>query len=121
MHPLWKTWKPYAFLAVGAIVGTWWWTTLSPIAGLKAGTYDCVAVYVNSQGKFELLVADGRSFAGHARVESGAVTSYSVPDVLGWKSGADDIIRSKGTKKFHATQEQAVHSYNALACEWSGA
>lgn len=120
MQPLWKTWKPYAIIAVVAVVGAWWWNTLSPYATLKSGAYDCIAVFVNSGGKYELLVADGQSFPGFARVENGEVTSYSTPNILGWSSGTESFVRSKGTKKFHATQEQAMHSYNALACEWSG-
>lgn len=118
--PLWKTWKPYAVVAIVAFGALWWWNAASPYATLKAGTYDCVAVYVNLEGKYELLVADGRSFEGHARVEEGKVASYSTPNVLEWSTDTQPIVRSKGTTKFHATQEQVVRGYNALACEWAG-
>ena len=117
--PFWKTWKPYAIIVAVAVVGSWWWNAMSPYATLKAGEYDCVAVYVNREGKFQLLVDGNQSFTGYARVESGVVTSYSTPNVLGWSSGRSTTVRSKGTKNFHATQDPASHSYEALACEWA--
>lgn len=88
---------------------------------LRTGAYDCVAVFVNETGKYELYVDDaGREFTGFARVQDGEVTSYSAPNALGWRSGADIAVRSAGRKHFHATQDPAVHSYDALACDWSG-
>ncbi|TNC16591.1 hypothetical protein FHE66_14525 [Georgenia sp. 311] len=103
-----------------SIAGIWWWSAQSPAAQLKAGTYDCVAVFVNAANKYELYVDDlGREFTGHARVQSGEVTSYSTPDTLGWNSGTAITVRKSGTSHFHATQDPAAHSYDALACDWS--
>lgn len=117
---IWRTWKPYAVMAVLAIAGIWWWTAQSPAAQLKDGVYDCVAVFVNQSNKYEVYVDDsGRQFTGHARVQGGEVTSYSAPNALGWRSGADITVRKSGISRFHATQDPAMHSYDALACEWS--
>lgn len=117
---VWRTWKPYAVLAALALVGIWWWNNKSPAAELKAGTYDCVAVFVDASNKYVILTDGGRELTGFARVQGGEVTSYSAPNALGWQSGAHITVRKSGTSHFHATQDPAVHSYNALACDWTG-
>lgn len=115
----WRTFAVIAALIVGAV---WWWNNQSSVAELKAGTYDCVAVYVNAAGKYEVYVdAAGREFGGYARVVSGSVTSYSAPNALGWRSGAPLTLKKSGTTHFNATQDPATHSYDALACDWSEA
>lgn len=91
-----------------------------PAAQLKAGVYDCVAVFVNQSGKFEAYVDDAWSqFTGFARVQDGQVTSYSAPNALGWQSDVEIVVRKSGSSRFHATQDPAAHSYDALACEWA--
>ena len=117
---IWRTWKPYAVIAVLAIAGFWWSNSQSPAVQLKDGVYDCVAVYVNQSNTYEVYVDDsGHQFAGYARVQDSEVTSYSAPNALGWRSGADITVRKSGSSHFHATQDPAMHSYDALACDWS--
>lgn len=117
---IWRTWKPYAVIVAVVAIGVWWWNAQSPAAQLKDGVYDCVAVFVNQSNKYEVYVDDsGREFTGYARVQGGEVTSYSAPNALGWRSGADITVRKSGTSQFHATQDAAMHSYDALACDWS--
>lgn len=119
-YSVWRTWKPYAVIAALVVAGIWWWNGQSPAAQLKDGTYDCIAVFVNQSNKYETYVDDsGRYFTGYARVRNGEVTSYSAPDALGWISGAYIDVRKSGTSHFHATQDPAPHSYDALACDWS--
>lgn len=92
----------------------------SPAARLKDGVYDCVAVFVNQSNKYEVYVDnDGREFMGYARVQNGEITSYSAPNALGWLSGVELTVRNSGSSHFHATQDPAMHSYDALACDWS--
>lgn len=117
---IWRTWKPYAVLAVLAIAGFWWWNSQSPAARLKDGVYDCVAVFVNQSNKYEVYVdSDGREFTGYARVQNGEITSYSAPNALSWLSGVELTVRKSGSSHFHATQDPAMHSYDALACDWT--
>lgn len=89
-------------------------------ANLQDGAYNCVAVFVNQENKYELYVDDfGDAFTGFARVEGGEVVSYSAPNALGWREGVTISVRKSGSSRFHATQDLASHSYDALACEWS--
>jgi len=62
---------------------------------------------------------DGREFTGYARVQNGEITSYSAPNALGWLSGVELTVRKSGSSQFHATQDPAIHSYDALACDWA--
>lgn len=118
---IWRTWKPYVVIGGLAIAGIWWWNTQSPAAQLKDGIYDCQAVFVNASNKYEIYTdGSGASFDGYARVDGGEVTSYSAPNALGWVNGKSITVRKSGTSSFHATQDPAAHSYDALACEWSG-
>jgi hypothetical protein len=39
---------------------------------------------------------------------------------LGATELADLTIKSRGNSHFHATDEAAVHSYNAMACDLKG-
>lgn len=91
-----------------------------PVGQLREGVYDCVAVFVNQSKKYELYVDDaGREYTGFARVQDGKVTSYSAPNALGWRDDVEIVVRKSASTRFHATQDPAVHSYDALACEWS--
>ncbi len=98
---IWKTWKPYVFIAALVAIGAWWWNAQSPAAQLKDGVYDCVAVFVNESKKYEVYVDEsGTHLAGDARVQGGEVRSYSAPNALGWRNGTDITIRKSGTSHF---------------------
>jgi len=117
---LWRTWRRWVVIAVIVAASTSCSSTQSATAQLKAGVYDCVAVFVNQSGKYEMYVDDaGSQFTGFARVQGGEVTSYSAPNALGWRSDVEIVVRKSGSSRFHATQDPAAHSYDALACEWA--
>lgn len=117
---IWRTWKPYAVIALLLAGGIWWYNNQSSLATLKSGTYDCAAVFVNHSKKYETYTDEsGQPYFGQAQVQGGEVINYSAPNVLAWQGGVRIVVRERGTSHFHATQDPAVHSYDALACDWS--
>lgn len=111
-----------ALLSIWSLVLLSGCASLSAVTQLKDGTYECLAVFVNQSNKYEIYADDeGRRLTGYARIQDGEVTSYSAPNALGWRSGVALTVRKSGSSHFHATQDPAMHSYDALACDWSEA
>lgn len=118
---VWRTWKPYAVIAIGVIVAIWWWNSQSSFAQLKDGAYDCVAVYVNESGKYEPLTdSSGNRFYGSARVQAGNVVQLSGDTSVSSSQISSLTVRTKGNSHFHVTDDPVMHSYNAIACDFAG-
>lgn len=118
---VWKSWKPYA--AVVAIVagGLWWYTGQSSFAKLKDGDYSCQPVHVNASGKYELLVTDsGEAPAISATVFDGRLSDLSAASAIPSDQLSSLTVRKRGTSHFHVTDDPAAHSYDAVACDFSG-
>ncbi len=118
---IWRTWKPYAVIAVVGIGALWWWNSQSSFAALKDGTYDCTAVFVNADGKYEVLVdqAGNRMYAD-ATVNDGNVVALSADNAASAADLATLTIKPKGDSHFTLTDDPALHSYNAIACDFAG-
>ncbi|GAA1233062.1 hypothetical protein JOF42_000791 [Microbacterium phyllosphaerae] len=118
---MWRTWKPYAVLAVLAIGGIWWWNAQSPFATLQDGSYSCTGVYVNEDSKYEILVdSAGQRYSGTARVEGGELVELAGATPLTTTQISRLMLKSTGTTKFHVTDDPATKMYNAIACELAG-
>lgn len=118
---IWRTWKPYAVVAAIGIAGIWWYNSQSSIARLKDGAYVCQGVFVNASNKYEVLTAeDGSSYSGSATVSGGELTSLTGDSALSAADIAALTVRSKGDSHFHATDDPAMHSYYAVACDYDG-
>lgn len=117
---LWRTWKPYAVIAAVCIGGIWWWSSQSSFAGLKDGSYSCTTVFVNAEGKYEVLTdqAGNRMFAD-ATVSNGNLVKLSADTAMSSANLAKLTIKPKGNSHFAATDDPAMHSYNAIACDFS--
>ena len=117
---VWRTWKPYAAIAVLGIGGIWWWNSQSSFAALKDGAYSCVAVFVNADGKYEMLTDDtGNRMYADATVQDGEVVELAADQALSSPDLASLALRSTGDSHFHVTNDPAVHSYNAIACDYA--
>jgi hypothetical protein len=118
---VWRTWKPYAVLVAIAVAAIWWWNTQSPMAQLKDGSYDCIGVYVNESGKYEILTgSDGASYQGTATVQGGELVQLSGSSSLTASQLASLTMRKTGDSHFHVTDDPAVKMYNAVACDFAG-
>jgi len=118
---VWRTWKPYAVIAALAIGGIWWWNSQSSFAALKDGPYNCTAVFVNADGKYEVLVdASGNRMYADATVDDGNLVALSADSALSSADLAQLTIKPKGDSHFTATDDPAMHSYNAMACDFAG-
>ena len=118
---VWRTWKPYALVAVIAAACVWWYTNQSSIATLRDGEYRCQAVFVNEAGKYEVLQdSTGQGYVGVATVQGGEVVGLSGASSLTRSELAHLTLRTKGNKHFHVTDDPAVHSYYAIACDYVG-
>ena len=118
---VWRTWKPYAAIAVVAVGGIWWWNSQSSFAALKDGAYDCGAVFVNEDGKYEVLTDEaGNRMYADATVEDGDVVAVSADHALSTAELSSLTVRAKGDSHFHVTDDPAMHSYNAIACDYAG-
>ncbi|WP_144720137.1 hypothetical protein [Agrococcus jejuensis] len=117
---VWKTWKPYAVLAVVGVGGGWWYLNQAPFAPLNDGTYACTGVYVNESGKYETLTdAAGNGFSAEATVRDGVMTSLSGSAPFDGQR-ADLVFHSRGTSHFHVTDDAATRMYYAMACDHIG-
>ncbi|WP_454129765.1 hypothetical protein [Microbacterium aurum] len=118
---VWRTWKPYAVIAALAIGGIWWWNSQSSFAALKDGPYNCTAVFVNADGKYEVLVdASGNRMYADATVDNGNLIALSADSAMSSADLAQLTIKPKGDSHFTATDDPAMHSYNAIACDFAG-
>lgn len=117
---LWRTWKPYAVIAVIGIGAIWWWNSQSSFAALKDGAYDCVGVYVNESGKYEVLTDDsGNRFYGAATVQGGKVVELTGDSSLTSAQLSSLTVRTTGDSHFHVTDDPATRMYNAVACDYA--
>jgi len=116
---IWRTWKPYAAIVACLLGGYWWYSTQSSFAPLKDGAYDCQVVFVNESGKYEVLVDEkgSRYPAISATVSGGAVVEMSGDRAISDDGLASLTVRKRGTSHFHVTDDPAMHSYNAVACD----
>lgn len=119
---LWRTWKPYAVVIAVVAGAIWWYATQASFAQLKDGDYDCKAVFVNSSGKYEVMVDD----AGDplppisAEVRDGRLAGMSGDIPMPADQVSSLTIRKRGISHFHATDDPAMHSYMAVACDFAG-
>lgn len=117
---LWRTWKPYAVIAAVCIGGIWWWNSQSSFAGLKNGAYSCTAVFVNAEGKYEVLTDQaGIRMSADATVRNGNLVKLSADTAMSSADLTKLTIKPKGNSHFTATDDPAMHSYNAIACDFS--
>lgn len=117
---IWGTWKPYAVIGVLFVAGFWWWNSQAPFAPLKDGAYDCLGVYVNDSGKYEILIDDaGSQLRATARVEGGELRALTGDTSLSSGQLTSLTMRTKGTTHFHVTDDPAIKMYNAVACDYS--
>ena len=117
---IWRTWKPYAAIVAVVIGGIWWFNTQSSFAGLKDGAYSCNAVFVNADGKYELLTDQaGNRMLADATVRDGNVVELRADTAMSSADLAKLIIKPKGNSHFTATDEAVAHSYYAVACDLS--
>lgn len=118
---IWRTWKPYAVIAVVIAGAFWWYTSQSSFANLKDGAYDCRPVFVNESGKYQVLVdEDGNPYPEiSATVQGGELVDMSGGTPLPSDQLASLTIRKSGTSHFHVTDDPAMHSYNAVACDYA--
>jgi len=119
---IWRTWKPYAAIAAVVAGAIWWYTSQSSIAKLKDGAYDCQAVFVNESGKYQVLVDEaGDPYPSiSATVRSGRLASMSGNTPMPADQLSSLTVRKSGTSHFHVTDDPAMHSYNAVACDYAG-
>lgn len=116
---LWRTWKPYAVIAAVCIGGIWWWNSQSSFAGLKDGSYSCTAVFVNAERKYEVLTDQaGNRMLADARVSNGNLVKLSAGTAMSSADLAKLTIKPKGNSHFTATDDPAMHSHNAIACDF---
>lgn len=116
---IWLTWKPYAALAIALAIGVWWYQTHSPWVGLKTGTYDCLAVFADENGKYELLVDEqGAEMRATATVKENELASLTAETPM----AADDlkrlIITRSGNSTFEAKDEAVPMMYYAFSCKF---
>ena len=118
---IWRTWKPYAVVAVGIAGAFWWYTSQSSFARLKEGGYDCRAVFVNASGKYELLVdEDGNPYPTiSATVRGGMLDHLAGNTAVPSDQLASLTVTKRGNSHFHVTDDPAGHSYNAVACDYA--
>lgn len=121
-YSIWRTWKPYVAMVVLAVGAAWWYTSQSSFAKLKDGAYACTAVHVNASGKYEVLVDEGGTPypAISASVRNGRLASMSGDTPMPADQLSSLTVRKSGTSHFHATDDPAMHSYNAVACDYAG-
>ena len=118
---LWRTWKPYAAIAAIAIGGIWWWNSQSSFAALKDGPYNCTAVFVGEDGKYTVVTDDaGNRMYADATVDDGEVVALSGDNAVSTEQLESLTVRAKGDSHFHITDDPAMHSYNAIACDYAG-
>jgi hypothetical protein len=122
-HSTSRTWKPFAVVAVVIIGAFWWYSNQSSVASLKDGAYDCQAVFVNESGKYQVVVdEDGKPYpAISATVRGGDLVEMSGDTAVPSDQLASLTLRKRGTTHFHVTDDPALHSYNAVACDYAGA
>lgn len=119
---IWRTWKPYAAVAAVIVGVTWWYTSQSSFANLKDGDYDCRAVFVNASGKYQIIADEaGNPYpAISATVRGGALVDMSGDIPMPSDQLASLTMTKRGTSHFHVTDDPALHSYNAVACDHAG-
>lgn len=105
-------------IVVVVIAGAWWYNTQSSLVGMSDGIYDCNAVYVNADDKYQIIERGGQTFEGSLTVSNGKVTRLSEPAILGWVDKNDLVYKTKGRKRVRVTDSKTYESnHYALACE----
>lgn len=116
---VWRSWKPYAVIAVVTIAAVLWFNSQSSFASLKDGSYECTGVYVNDSGKYEYLTDDaGNRMYAQASIRDGKLVSMSGDGGELTSTDLSDLtMRIKGNTHFNVTDDHAVKMYNAVACD----
>lgn len=116
---IWRTWKPYAIIFVLGMGAWWWWNSQSHAAASEDGNYQCQLVFVNAEGRYEALTDD----SGATVERSATVSANEVVELEGVP--ASDLARlgkrNEGVRHFLLSDDFAAHSFNALACDFTGA
>lgn len=118
---IWRTWKPYAVIVAVVAGAIWWYSSQSSFAKLKDGDYNCRAVFVNASGKYQVIVDDaGNPYPGiSATIRDGALVDMAGDMPIPSDQLASLTLRKSGTSHFHVTNDPAIHSYNAVACDYA--
>jgi hypothetical protein len=119
---IWRTWKPYAAIIAVVAAAIWWYTSQSSFAKLKDGDYNCRAVFVNESGKYQVLVDEsGTPYpAISAEIRDGRLAGMSGDSPMPADQLSSLTVRKSGSSHFHVTDDPAMHSYNAVACDYAG-
>jgi len=118
---IWRKWWTYAIIVVLIGGGIWWVTAQTSVLPLKDGRYNCQAVFVNADNKYEILVdSAGNRYPGEATVRGGKLVGLTGTSAMSSSDVARLTVRSKGDSHFHATDDPAMHSYYAVACDYAG-
>lgn len=118
---IWRKGWTYVIIIGLAVAGIWWFTTQTSALPLKDGSYNCHAVFVNADNKYQILVdSAGSQYRGQATVRGGKLVSLTGGTAMSASEVARLTVRSKGDSHFHATDDPAMHSYYAVACDYSG-
>lgn len=119
---IWRKGWTYVILTAVAIAGIWWVATQTSALPLKDGDYSCQAVFVNEETKYEIVVdAEGGGYPGYATVQAGELSALGGDSDMNDSDLARLTVRTKGSSHFHVTDDPAMHSYYAMACDYSGA
>ena len=115
----WRTWKPYAVIAIAGVGALWWWNSQSPVAALADGSYACTLVDIGSDGKYTLVTnSSGTLSEGAAEVQNGDVLQISA---AGGSLTLDGMtIQPRGTTHFRVFEGEVGALANpvgiAIAC-----
>ena len=83
---------------------------------MKNGFYRCHAVYVNAEGKYQIIVQGGQTRKGYLKVSGGKVTKISAPaDVLGWDANPDLVYKKHLFKNLYRVTDRETYSSNRFA------
>lgn len=116
---IWRTWKPYAVIAVVGAGALWWWTSQSPAAALSDGTYSCTLVDIGSDGKYSQVTSESGALSeGTADVQDGKVVQIVAAG--GTLALSDVTVQPRGTTHFRVFEGKVGALANpvgvAIAC-----
>lgn len=77
-------------------------------------------MFVNAEGRYEVLTDQaGNRMSADATVRNGNLVKLSADTAMSSADLTNLTIKPKGDSHFTATDDLAMHSYNAVACDFS--